>query len=79
MCLDVLVRCVLRAIIEWFNGGPVGIETIASAIGEARVTLEDVTAPNLLPSELMYRTQKGRMASRKAYEHLGLMALYSEK
>lgn len=77
--LEKLDREILATIIKGFNGGPVGIETIASAIGEERVTLEDVNEPYLIQSELMYRTQKGRMASRKAYEHLGLMALYSEK
>lgn len=77
--LEKLDREILTTIIKGFNGGPVGIETIASAIGEERVTLEDVNEPYLIQSELMYRTQKGRMASRKAYEHLGLMALYSEK
>lgn len=79
MGLEKLDREILTTIIKGFNGGPVGIETIASAIGEERVTLEDVNEPYLIQSELMYRTQKGRMASRKAYEHLGLMALYSEK
>lgn len=77
--LEKLDREILATIIKGFNGGPVGIETIASAIGEERVTLEDVNEPYLIQSELMYRTQKGRMASRKAYEHLGLMALFPEE
>lgn len=77
--LEKLDREILATIIKGFNGGPVGIETIASAIGEERVTLEDVNEPYLIQSELMYRTQKGRMASRKAYEHLGLMDLFPEE
>lgn len=77
--LEKLDREILTTIIKGFGGGPVGIETIASAIGEERVTLEDVNEPYLIQSELMYRTQKGRMASRKAYEHLGLLSLYDPK
>lgn len=77
--LEKLDREILTTIIKGFGGGPVGIETIASAIGEERVTLEDVNEPYLIQSELMYRTQKGRMASRKAYEHLGLLSLYEPK
>ena len=77
--LEKLDREILATIIKGFNGGPVGIETIASAIGEERGTLEDVNEPYLIQSELMYRTQKGRMASRKAYEHLGLMDLFPEE
>ncbi len=77
--LEKLDREILTTIIKGFGGGPVGIETIASAIGEERVTLEDVNEPYLIQSELMYRTQKGRMASRKAYEHLGLMSIFPEE
>lgn len=76
--LEKLDRDILMTIIKGFNGGPVGIETIASAIGEERVTLEDVNEPFLIQEELMYRTQKGRIAAKKAYEHLGLMSFYSE-
>lgn len=76
--LEKLDREILETIIKGFNGGPVGIETIASAIGEERVTLEDVNEPYLIQSELMYRTQKGRVVSRKGYEHMGLMSLYHE-
>jgi Holliday junction DNA helicase RuvB len=77
--LDKLDRDILTTIIKSFNGGPVGIETIASAIGEERVTLEDVNEPYLIQAGLMYRTKNGRMASKKAYEHLGLMSLYDEE
>ena len=76
--LEKLDRDILSTIIRSFNGGPVGIETIASAIGEERVTLEDVNEPYLIQAELMYRTQKGRMVSRKGYEHMGLLSLYKE-
>ena len=76
--LEKLDRDILETIIRNFNGGPVGIETIASAIGEERVTLEDANEPYLIQAGLIYRTQKGRVASKAAYEHLGLMHLYNE-
>lgn len=77
--LEKLDRDILETIIRNFNGGPVGIETIASAIGEERVTLEDANEPYLIQAGLIYRTQKGRVASKFAYEHLGLMDLYKEQ
>lgn len=77
--LDKLDREILETIIKGFAGGPVGIETIASAIGEERVTIEDANEPYLIQSGLLYRTQKGRKASKAAYEHLGLMHLYKEE
>lgn len=67
----------LKSIIEKFNGGPVGIEAIASSIGEERGTIEDVYEPYLLQTGLLKRTSRGRMATRKAYEHLGIP--YPEK
>lgn len=76
--LEKLDRDILETIIKNFNGGPVGIETIASAIGEERVTLEDANEPYLIQAGLIYRTQKGRIASKAAYEHLGMMSLYKE-
>lgn len=76
--LEKLDRDILETIIRNFNGGPVGIETIASAIGEEKVTLEDANEPYLIQAGLIYRTQKGRVASKAAYEHLGLMSYYSE-
>ncbi|MBQ0018653.1 MAG: Holliday junction branch migration DNA helicase RuvB [Clostridiales bacterium] len=76
--LEKLDRDILETIIRNFNGGPVGIETIASAIGEERVTLEDANEPYLIQAGLIYRTQKGRVASKAAYEHLGFMDLYKE-
>ena len=60
----------LRAIIEKFNGGPVGIETIATAIGEEISTIEDVYEPYLLQNGFLKRTARGRVVTRKAYEHL---------
>lgn len=62
----------LKAIIERFNGGPVGIEAIASSIGEEQTTIEDVYEPYLLQTGLLKRTSRGRMVTRKAYEHLGI-------
>lgn len=62
----------LKAIIERFNGGPVGIEAIASSIGEEQTTIEDVYEPYLLQTGLLKRTSRGRMATRMAYEHLGV-------
>ena len=76
--LEKLDRELLETIIKNFNGGPVGIETLASAIGEERVTLEDANEPYLIQAGLIYRTQKGRMASKLAYEHLGLLGLFQE-
>ena len=76
--LEKLDRDILETIIKGFNGGPVGIETIASAIGEERVTIEDANEPYLIQAGLLYRTQKGRVASKAAYEHMGLLGLYSE-
>ena len=60
----------LKAIIEKFNGGPVGIESIASSIGEEVTTIEDVYEPYLLQTGLLKRTARGRMATQKAYDHL---------
>jgi len=62
----------LRAIIEKFNGGPVGIETIASSIGEEISTIEDVYEPFLLQEGYIKRTLRGRVVTKKAYEHLGI-------
>ena len=72
MGLERLDREILTTIIERFNGGPVGIDTIAASIGEERVTIEDVYEPYLIQSGLLYRTQKGRMVSKDGYKHLGL-------
>ena len=68
--LEELDRSILRMIIERFKGGPVGIDTIAVAIGEDRVTIEDVYEPFLIQEGFLHRTQKGRVVSEKAYKHL---------
>lgn len=70
--LEGLDRAILRLIISKFNGGPVGIDTIAASIGEERVTIEDVYEPYLMQAGLLHRTQKGRIVSQEAYHHLGL-------
>ncbi len=62
----------LKSIIDKFNGGPVGIEAIASSIGEEQSTIEDVYEPYLLQIGLIKRTSRGRVVTEKAYEHLGL-------
>ena len=71
---DALDRKYLLAIIERFDGGPVGVESIAAAIAEDRGTLEDVVEPFLIQQGFVLRTARGRIAARKAYEHLGLRA-----
>ena len=63
----------LTALISKFNGGPVGIETIATAIGEEVTTIEDVVEPFLLQEGFIKRTQRGRMATEKAYQHLKIV------
>ena len=60
----------LNGIIERFKGGPVGLEAVASAIGEEVMTLEDVSEPYLLQIGFINRTPRGRVATEKAYEHL---------
>ena len=70
--LDELDRSLLRAIIEMYGGGPVGLETIAAALGEEAVTLEDVCEPYLMQLGYLTRTPRGRCVTRCAYEHLGL-------
>jgi Holliday junction DNA helicase RuvB len=71
---DVMDRKLLLTIIERFDGGPVGIESIAAAIGEERGTIEDVLEPYLIQQGFLQRTPRGRIASRRAYEHFGLPA-----
>ena len=70
--LDQLDRSVLRAIIEMYNGGPVGLETLAAALGEEAVTLEDLCEPYLMQQGFLTRTPRGRCVTRLAYEHLGM-------
>jgi Holliday junction DNA helicase RuvB len=70
--LDDMDRKLLSTIIEKFNGGPVGIETIAASLREDKETLEDVYEPFLLQEGLIERTPRGRIATRTAYQHLGI-------
>lgn len=70
--LDAMDRTFLTTIIKNFGGGPVGIETLCSAIGEERETLEDVYEPYLLQIGFLNRTRQGRMATEAAYRHLGI-------
>ncbi len=70
--LDRVDRDYLGLIIEKFDGGPVGVGTISVALGEARDTVEDVYEPYLLQSGLIQRTNRGRVATRRAYDHLGV-------
>ncbi|MFO0664703.1 MAG: Holliday junction branch migration DNA helicase RuvB [Polyangiaceae bacterium] len=69
--MDEMDRRLLRIIIEDYDGGPVGVETLAAAIGEPRDTIEDVYEPYLLQQGFIGRTPRGRVATRKAYAHLG--------
>jgi Holliday junction DNA helicase RuvB len=70
--LDELDRTVLRTLIEKFDGGPVGVESLAAAVAEERETIEDVVEPYLIQEGLIQRTQRGRLSTRRAHEHLGL-------
>jgi holliday junction DNA helicase RuvB len=70
--MDALDRRLIATIVEKFDGGPVGIDSLAAAIGEERGTLEDVVEPFLIQRGLIMRTARGRMATRLAYQHLGL-------
>jgi RuvB C-terminal winged helix domain len=65
-------RRLLRIIIEDYDGGPVGVETLAAALGEPRDTVEDVYEPYLLQQGFLGRTPRGRVANRRAYAHLGI-------
>ena len=67
-------RKLLLAILQKFDGGPVGIDSIAAAIGEERDTIEDVIEPFLIQQGFMMRTSRGRVATRTAWLHFGLEA-----
>jgi Holliday junction DNA helicase RuvB len=71
---DPMDRKFLLTVIEKFDGGPVGIDNLAAAIGEERGTLEDVIEPFLIQAGFVQRTSRGRIATRNAYEHFGLEA-----
>jgi len=70
--LDSLDRRYLRALIETYGGGPVGADTLAAALAEARDAIEDVIEPYLLQQGFVLRTPRGRVAGSRAYLHLGL-------
>ena len=70
--LDAMDRKLLLTIIERFDGGPVGIESLAVAIGEERGTIEDVVEPYLIQAGFLQRTARGRIATKAAYRHFGL-------
>ncbi|NTW06330.1 MAG: Holliday junction branch migration DNA helicase RuvB, partial [Syntrophaceae bacterium] len=71
---DQMDRRLLMTMIEKFNGGPVGLESLSAAIGEEKTTIEDVYEPYLIQEGYLQRTARGRIASAKAYEHFGLKA-----
>lgn len=77
--LDQNDRSILLTIIEKFDGGPVGLDTLAAATGEDSNTLEDVYEPYLIQNGLLNRTPRGRMATPAAYRHLGLSQLMSDE
>ncbi len=70
--LDLVDRAILRTLIVKFGGGPIGLDTLAAAVGEDSSTIEDVYEPYLIKKGFINRTPKGRMASDLAYEHLGM-------
>lgn len=69
---DVMDRKLLLTVIERFSGGPVGVESIAAAIGEEKTTIEDVIEPYLIQQGYLMRTPRGRIATEEAYQHFGL-------
>ena len=75
--LDRNDRLILSTIVEKFDGGPVGIETLAASIGEDSGTLEDVYEPYLIQNDYINRTPRGRVATKKAYDNLGICLLYT--
>jgi Holliday junction DNA helicase RuvB len=70
--LDSTDRALLTRLLEDFGGGPVGMETLAVSMGEDNGTIEDLVEPYLIQAGLLARTSRGRIATRKAYEHMGL-------
>ena len=76
---DVMDRKLLEAIIYKFDGGPVGVDNLASAISEERETIEDVIEPYLIQQGFLQRTPRGRVATAMAYTHLGLPSISSKE
>ena len=69
---DIMDRKLLSAVIRKFDGGPVGVDSLAAAIGEERGTIEDVLEPFLIQQGFLMRTPRGRVATQAAYRHFGL-------
>ncbi len=76
---DQMDRKLLLTLIEKFNGGPVGVESLAAAIGEEKMTIEDVYEPYLIQEGYLQRTARGRIACARAYEHFGLKVSNGQK
>ena len=77
--LDLMDRTFLKAIIEKFSGGPVGLDNLAAAIGEEKETIEDVIEPYLIQQGFLMRTPRGRVATPQTYEHFGIKMPKNEK
>ncbi len=77
--LDAIDRRMMKSIIEYYGGGPVGLDTLAATINEDAITLEDVYEPYLLQNGFLTRTPRGRCVTRKAYEHLGMIFTENEQ
>ena len=75
---DIMDRKLLLALIERFDGGPVGLDSVAAAIGEEKGTIEDVIEPYLIQQGFLMRTSRGRVATSKAYEHFGVAMVEHE-
>lgn len=72
MGLELADRNILKAIIEKFEGGPVGLDSVAAATSEEKDTISDIYEPYLMQIGFLARTPKGRIATKKAYKHLGI-------
>jgi Holliday junction DNA helicase RuvB len=72
MGFDVMDRKLLEAVVHRFDGGPVGLDNVAAAIGEESSTIEDVIEPYLIQQGYLQRTPRGRIATQAAWKHLGL-------
>jgi Holliday junction DNA helicase RuvB len=77
--LDKVDRAILHAICQQFNGGPVGLSTVAISVGEQPETVEDMYEPFLIQQGFLARTPRGRVAMAAAYEHLGLVVPTGER
>jgi len=76
--LDWMDRQMLKAIMEKFDGGPVGIDSLAAAVGEERGTIEDVVEPYLIQQGFMMRTPRGRVVTKRTWSYFGLKAPESD-